>query len=57
MKTNYFSKCKTLDEVKKLYKQLALFHHPDRPDGNIVIMQRINQEYESIMKDPRFKFR
>jgi len=57
MKTNYFSNCKTLDEVKKHYKQLALEHHPDRPNGNVVIMQRINQEYESIMKDPRYKFR
>ena len=56
MKTSYFSNCKTLEEVKKLYKKLALEHHPDRPGGNVVIMQRINQEYESIMKDPRFRF-
>jgi hypothetical protein len=56
MKTNYFSNCKTLDEVKKLYKQLALQHHPDRPNGKLVIMQRINQEYESIMKNPRYQF-
>ena len=56
MKTNYFSNCKTLEEVKKLYKKLALEHHPDRSGGNVVIMQRINQEYEAIMKDPRFQF-
>jgi hypothetical protein len=28
MKTNYFSNCKTLEEVKKTYKKLALQHHP-----------------------------
>jgi len=56
MKTNYFSNCKTLEQVKKLYKKLALQHHPDRPGGSVVIMQRINQEYESVTKDPRFKF-
>jgi curved DNA-binding protein CbpA len=56
MKTSYFSNCKTLEEVKKLYKKLALQHHPDRPGGSVVIMQRINQEYENISKDPRFKF-
>jgi curved DNA-binding protein CbpA len=56
MKTNYFSNCKNLEEVKKLYKKLALQYHPDRPGGSVVIMQRINQEYENIMKDPRSKF-
>ena len=56
MKTNYFSNCTSLDEVKKLYKKLALQYHPDRHGGKVVITQRINQEYESITKDPRFKF-
>lgn len=56
MKTNYFSNCKTLEQVKKLYKKLALQYYPDRPGGSVVIIQRINQEYESFMKDPRFKF-
>jgi len=54
MKTYYFSFCKTLEEVKKLHKKPALQHHPDMPGGSIVIMQRINPEYESVMKDPGF---
>jgi hypothetical protein len=29
MKTNYFSHCKSLEEVKRLYKKLALQYHPD----------------------------
>jgi len=41
MKTNYFSNCKTLEEVKRLYKKLALQYHPDRPGESVVIMQRI----------------
>jgi hypothetical protein len=56
MNTNYFSNCKTLEELKRFYKKLALQYHPDRPGESVVIMQRINQEYESAMKDPRFKF-
>jgi len=50
MKTTYFINCKTLDEVKKLYKNLALQHHPDRPGGNTEVMQRINAEYKSIIE-------
>ena len=56
MKTNYFMNCSTLDEVKKHYKKLDLQYHPDRPEGNTVIMQRINAEYESVIKDPFFRF-
>ena len=55
MKTNYFKECKTLDEVKAMYKKLAMAHHPDR-GGDTVIMQQINSEYESIKNDPFFKF-
>lgn len=40
----YFSACITLEEVKKLYKQLALEHHPDR-GGDTATMQEINKEY------------
>ncbi|MDF2188686.1 hypothetical protein [Paraflavitalea sp. CAU 1676] len=40
----YFSACTTLEEVKKLYKVLALQHHPDR-GGDTATMQEINKEY------------
>ena len=56
MKTKYFSHCKSLDDVKRLYKKLALEYHPDRPGGNVAIMQKINQEYDEVMKDPYFEF-
>ena len=55
MKTHYFSQCKTLEEVKKHYKNLAFMYHPDR-GGDTVRMQEINAEYESIIKNPVFAF-
>lgn len=57
MKTTYFTNCKTIDEVKKLYKNLALQYHPDRPGGNTILMQRINAEYKKLINDTIFKFR
>ena len=55
MKTNYFNECKNLDEVKAVYKKLAMKHHPDR-GGDTIIMQEINNEYEEIKSDPFFNF-
>ncbi len=43
----FFNNCKTLEEVKKLYKKLALEHHPDK-GGNTETMQTINTEYAFI---------
>lgn len=40
----YFKECKTIDEVKALYKKLAKENHPDL-GGDTVIMQAINNEY------------
>lgn len=40
----WFNECKTLDEVKKTYKQLAKEHHPDL-GGDTETMQEINKEY------------
>ncbi len=55
MKTQYFQDCRTLEEVKRKYKELAMLHHPDR-GGNTATMQDINNEYESVMKNPFFSF-
>ncbi|MEI8004873.1 MAG: J domain-containing protein [Bacteroidota bacterium] len=55
MQLHYFKECKTLDEVKAKYKQLAMLHYPDR-GGSKEIMQAINAEYEAIRKDPVFEF-
>ncbi|MEJ7829624.1 MAG: hypothetical protein WKF91_15550 [Segetibacter sp.] len=43
----FFNNCTTIEEVKKLYKTLALANHPDR-GGNTATMQKINSEYSYI---------
>lgn len=40
----FFNHCKTLEEVKATYKQLAMENHPDR-GGDTATMQAINAEY------------
>ncbi len=55
MKFNYFKDCTSLAEVKKRYKELAMLHHPDR-GGETATMQEINNQYESISKNPSFNF-
>lgn len=51
----YFWDCKSLDDVKALYKKLAMEFHPDR-GGDTQIMQEINLQYEQIKQNPFFKF-
>lgn len=40
----YFKNCTTIDDVKKLYRQLAKDNHPDK-GGTLETMQAINTEY------------
>jgi hypothetical protein len=40
----HFKECKTIDDVKSLYRTLAKQHHPDK-GGNTATMQDINNEY------------
>lgn len=47
MTTQYFSECKTAEEAKKLYKQLARENHPDA-GGDLRTMQDINAQYSQF---------
>ena len=44
----YFKDVKTSEQLKKLYFDLAKRYHPDRPGGNLVIMQEVNAEYMKV---------
>ena len=43
----WFTNPRTLEELKKQYRSLALKHHPDR-GGRTQDMQEINNEYEAL---------
>lgn len=45
----WFTNCKTLEELKKVYKELILKYHPDR-GGDNATMAAINKEYEVVFK-------
>jgi len=49
MKTKWFKEVKTLDELRTMYRKLALLHHPDR-GGSTQDMQEINAEFELLSK-------
>lgn len=45
----FFTNITSSDEMVKLYRKLALQHHPDR-GGDTQTMQRLNAEFEKLMK-------
>ncbi len=53
----YFSLNMTSQELVKLYRKLAMLHHPDRNPGNVKettrIMQEINAEFELALKQAK----
>jgi hypothetical protein len=40
----YFQDCRTIDDLKSKFKELAKKHHPDL-GGDVAVMQEINNEY------------
>ncbi len=45
----FFNECKTLNDVKSLYRELAKKHHPDK-GGELETMQAINKEYAYVVR-------
>ena len=44
----YFASCRTIEDLKKEYKRLALVYHPDLRTGRLETMQAINAEYDVL---------
>lgn len=51
----YFASCRTLDELKKEYRRLAMLNHPDR-GGDEETMKAINNEYDAVCPQHRKEF-
>lgn len=51
----YFMDCTSLEELKSLYRKLAVKNHPDK-GGSIEVMQEINNEYETMLKKLAFVY-
>lgn len=49
----YFTACKTLEELKKQYRDLCRKHHPDL-GGDEEVMKQINLEYERLLRAGSF---
>lgn len=45
----FFENVKTLDELRKEYRRLAMIYHPDK-GGDTVLMQMVNEQYERLSK-------
>lgn len=43
----YFQNIRSLADLKKEYRRLALEHHPDK-GGDTAIMQQVNTEFEKL---------
>ena len=49
-RAKFFANCQTVEEVKQLYKGLALSWHPDR-GGNTAAMQEVNAQYTKRLQE------
>lgn len=48
--SKYFSNPKTLEELRKQYRDLLKKHHPDNASGSEEATKAINNEYEALFK-------
>lgn len=46
--TKYFAEMKTVEELRKRYRELLRKYHPDNENGSTEITQRITQEYDAL---------
>jgi len=47
--SNFFESVHTLDDLKKVYRHLAMMHHPDC-GGNVETMKAINAEHDALFE-------
>lgn len=50
MQYRYLKEVKTIEELRRQYKQLAFKYHPDREGGSVQAMQSVNAEYDELYK-------
>ena len=46
--TKYFTGVKTVEELRKRYRELLRKYHPDNKNGSTEITQQINAEYDRL---------
>ena len=44
----YFAGVKTVEELRKRYRELLKKHHPDNENGSVEVTQEINAEYDRL---------
>ena len=54
-KYKYFTKCDTIEEIKKEYHELVKKYHPDNETGNINTFQEIQEEYKKIIREKEYE--
>jgi len=45
----FFENVRSLDELRKEYRRLAMIYHPDK-GGNTMMMQILNDQYDRLSK-------
>ena len=47
----WFTGVKTVEELRKKYRELLKKYHPDNESGSVEITQEINAEYDRLFAD------